>query len=90
MTYSFSKHTTFVDAAGNTVSSETIKSGEFTTVYYTMENGQPVVSKVVVHRSALQPSVSTTTVQPATVVAPAAPVIQTEKTTTTTTTTGGK
>jgi hypothetical protein len=89
VTYSYSKHTTFVDAAGNTVSYETIKAGEPTTVYYTMEAGQPVVSKVVVHRTVTTP-VTTTEVQPATVVAPAAPVVQSEKTTTTTTTSPGK
>jgi hypothetical protein len=91
VTYSYSKRTTFVDAAGNTVSYETIKPGEPTTVYYTMEAGQPVVSKVVVHRTVSAPATATTTeVQPAAVVAPAAPVIQAEKTETTTTTTGGK
>jgi hypothetical protein len=91
VTYSYSKSTTFVDAAGNTVSYETIKPGVPTTVYYTMEAGQPVVSKVVVHRTVTAAPATATVVQPATVVAPAAPVVQTEKTeTTTTTTTGGK
>ena len=51
-TYSYTKKTTFVDAAGNVVSSETIKAGEPTTVYYTTVDGQPVVSKVVVNRTA--------------------------------------
>ena len=72
-TYRYSKTTTFVDAAGNTVSAETIKAGEPTTVYYTTEDGQPVVSKVVVRRT----------------VVPAAPVVtktETSETTTTTTT----
>ena len=52
MTYSYSKSTTFVDAAGNTVDYTTIKPGEPTTVYYTTVDGQPVVSKVVVTRTA--------------------------------------
>ena len=69
-TYSYSKKTTFVDAAGNVVNYETIKAGEPTTVYYTTENGQPVVSKVVVNRT----------------VEPAKPVTKTETTETTTTT----
>jgi hypothetical protein len=90
VTYSYSKRTTFVDAAGNTVSYETIKPGEPTTVYYTLEAGQPVVSKVVVHRTVTAAPATTAVVQPATVVAPAVPVTQTEKTETTTTTTGGK
>ena len=51
MTYSYSKKTTFVDAAGNVVEASTIKSGEPTTVYYTTVDGQPVVSKVVVQRT---------------------------------------
>ena len=52
MTYSYSKKTTFVDAAGNVVEASTIKTGEPTTVYYTTVDGQPVVSKVVVQRTA--------------------------------------
>ena len=52
VTYSYSKTTTFVDAAGNVVDATTIKSGEPTTVYYTTVDGQPVVSKVVVQRTA--------------------------------------
>ena len=74
-TYTYSKKTTFVDASGNVVNYETIKAGEPTTVYYTTENGQPVVSKVVVQR---------------TVAAPVAPVTKTETTETTTTTTSKK
>ena len=70
-TYTYSKKTTFVDSAGNVINYETIKAGEPTTVYYTMEGGQPVVSKVVVNRT----------------VAPAAPVTKTETIETTTTTT---
>ena len=52
VTYSYSKKTTFVDADGNVVNYESIKAGDPTTVYYTTENGQPVVSKVVVRRAA--------------------------------------
>ncbi len=89
VTYAYSKRTTFVDGAGNTVSSETIKSGEPTTVYYTMEAGQPVVSRVVVQRTvATAPVTTTTEVQPTAVAVPAVPVTHTEKTETTTTTTG--
>ena len=51
-TYNYTKKTTFVDAAGNVVSYESIKAGEPTTVYYTTVDGQPVVSKVVVNRTA--------------------------------------
>ena len=51
VTYSYSKKTTFVDADGNVVNYESIKAGDPTTVYYTTENGQPVVSKVVVRRA---------------------------------------
>ena len=92
VTYAYSKRTTFVDAAGNTVSYETIKPGEPTTVYYTMEAGEPVVSKVVVNRTVTTAPVTATTteVQPATVVTPAVPVTHTSTTETTTTTTGRK
>ncbi len=51
-TYTYSKKTTFVDASGNVINYETIKAGEPTTVYYTTVDGQPVVSKVVVNRTA--------------------------------------
>lgn len=71
VTYTYSKKTTFVDAAGNVLSTETIRPGEPTTVYYALEGGQPVVSRVVVNRT----------------VAPVAPVAQTQRTETTTTTT---
>ena len=70
VTYTYSKKTTFVDAAGNVVSAETIRPGEPTTVYYAMEAGQPVVSRIVVNRT----------------VTPAAPVTQSRTETTTTTT----
>ena len=51
-TYNYTKKTTFVDASGNVVSYESIKAGDPTTVYYTTVDGQPVVSKVVVNRTA--------------------------------------
>ena len=51
-TYNYTKKTTFVDAGGNVVSYESIKAGDPTTVYYTTVDGQPVVSKVVVNRTA--------------------------------------
>ncbi len=60
VTYSYSKKTTFVDAAGNVVDYQTIKSGEPTTVYYTTENGEPVVSKVVVNRTVAPAAVTKT------------------------------
>lgn len=60
VTYSYSKKTTFVDADGNVVNYESIKGGEPTTVYYTTENGQPVVSKVVVRRAVAPATVTKT------------------------------
>lgn len=86
VSYTYSKRTTFVDDAGNVVSSETIRPGIPTTVYYATEAGQPVVSRVVVHRRSevVAPTTSTTVVEPA------APVTHTERTETTTTTTGKK
>ena len=60
VTYSYSKKTTFVDSAGNVVDYQTIKSGEPTTVYYTTENGEPVVSKVVVNRTVAPAAVTKT------------------------------
>lgn len=71
VTYTYSKQTTFVDAAGNVLSTETIRPGEPTTVYYALEGGQPVVSRVVVNRT----------------VTPAVPVTHTQRVETTTTTT---
>lgn len=59
-TYTYSKKTTFVDASGNVINYETIKAGEPTTVYYTMEAGQPVVSKVVVNRTVAPAAVTKT------------------------------
>lgn len=70
--YRYTKQTTFVDSEGRTISYETIKPGEPTTVYYTMVGGQPVVQKVLVTRK------TTTT--------PAKPAVVEETTTTTTTT----
>jgi hypothetical protein len=72
-TYSISKSTTFVDEAGNAVSYETIRPGTPTTVYYATEAGRPVVSKVVVQKTAVVAPVRTTTTE------------TTETTTTTTT-----
>lgn len=60
VTYSYSKKTTFVDSTGNVVDYQTIKSGEPTTVYYTTENGEPVVSKVVVNRTVAPAAVTKT------------------------------
>ena len=60
ITYSYSKKTTFVDASGNVVDYQTIKTGDPTTVYYTTENGEPVVSKVVVNRTAAPAAVTKT------------------------------
>ena len=60
VTYSYSKKTTFVDSTGNVVNYETIKAGEPTTVYYTTENGAPVVSKVVVNRTVAPAAVTKT------------------------------
>ncbi len=51
-TYNYTKKTTFVDASGNVVSYESIKAGDPTTVYYSTVDGQPIVSKVVVNRTA--------------------------------------
>ena len=60
VTYSYSKKTTFVDADGNVVNYESIKAGDPTTVYYTTENGQPVVSKVVVRHAVVPATVTKT------------------------------
>ncbi len=62
-TYTYSKKTTFVDASGNVINYETIKAGEPTTVYYTTVDGQPVVSKVVVNRTATVPVTKTETTE---------------------------
>ena len=73
VTYRYTKRTTFVDSDGRTVTYESIRPGDSTTVYYTMVEGQPVVGKVLVTRKA---STTTTT----------APVVEATTTTTTTTT----
>ena len=72
--YTSSRTTTYVDENGNTVSSETVKSGAPVTVYYTQDGDRMVASKVVVHNSSMS-------------VQPDGSVIEHKKTTTTTTTT---
>jgi len=59
LSYSYSKTTTYVDENGNTVSSETVKSGAPVTVYYTQDGDKMVATKVVVRKT-------TTTTTPAT------------------------
>ena len=66
MTYNYTKKTTFVDASGNVVSYESIKAGDPTTVYYTTVDGQPVVSRVVVNRTAPATVTKTETTEPTT------------------------
>jgi len=67
VSYSYSKTTSYVDEDGNTLSSETVKSGNPVTVYYTMDGAKMMATKVVVKK---------------TVVAdPTAPVTQTTTTT---------
>jgi ABC-type enterochelin transport system substrate-binding protein len=51
VTYSSTKTTTYVDEDGNTVSSETIKTGAPVTVYYDSVDGKMVATKVIVKRS---------------------------------------
>jgi hypothetical protein len=70
VTYSYSKETTFVDAAGNVVTSESIRNSPVT-VEYTNEGGQMIVRRVV------QNGPATAVVLPGTpaVVVPAAPVV---------------
>jgi hypothetical protein len=50
LSYSYSKTTTYVDENGNTVSSETVKSGAPVTVYYTQEGDKMVATKVIVSK----------------------------------------
>jgi len=59
VSYSYSKTTTYVDENGNTVSSETVKSGAPVTVYYTQDGDKMIATKVVVRKT-------TTTTPPAT------------------------
>ena len=81
--YSYNKTTTFVDAAGNVISQESIKPNTPSRVYYTRAGDSYVVTKVVAN-----PTVTTTVSSPTTtVVAPAAPAPVIEETTSTTTTT---
>ncbi|MEO7932727.1 MAG: hypothetical protein ABIT76_06175 [Chthoniobacterales bacterium] len=77
--YTYNKTTTFVDAAGNVVSQESIKQNTPARIYYTRVGDSYVVTKFVAN-----PTVTTTSE----VVAPApAPAPVVEETTTTTTTT---
>lgn len=78
VSYRYTKRTTFVDAAGQTITYDTIRPGDTTTVYYTMVDGQPVVGKVLVTRK----TTTTTTTEPTV----AAPIVEETSTTTTTTT----
>ena len=57
VSYSSTKTTTYVDEDGNTVSSETVKSGLPVTVYYNQVGDQMVATKVVVKKT----TTSTTT-----------------------------
>ena len=59
ISYSSTKATTYVDEDGNTVSSETVKSGLPVTVYYDMDGNKMIATKVIVRKS------STTTTGPA-------------------------
>ena len=59
VSYSYSKTTTYVDENGNTVSSETVKSGAPVTIYYTQDGNKMVATKVIVRKT-------TTTTTPAT------------------------
>ena len=58
LSYSYSKTTTYVDENGNTVSSETVKSGAPVTIYYTQDGDKMVATKVIVRKT-------TTTTTPA-------------------------
>lgn len=80
VTYRYTKRTTFVDSEGRTVSYDTIRPGDSTTVYYSMVDNQPVVNKVLVTRR----TTTTTTTEPV------VPPTTVEETTTTTTTTTKK
>jgi len=52
ISYSYTKTTTYVDENGNTVSSETVKSGSPVTVYYMQDGDKMVATKVVVRKTA--------------------------------------
>jgi hypothetical protein len=58
LSYSYSKTTTYVDENGNTVSSETVKSGAPVTIYYTQDGDKMIATKVIVRKT-------TTTTTPA-------------------------
>ena len=58
VSYSYSKTTTYVDENGNTVSSETVKSGVPVTIYYTQDGDKMIATKVIVRKT-------TTTTTPA-------------------------
>ncbi len=77
--YTYNKTTTFVDAAGNVVSQESIKQNTPARIYYTKVGDSYVVTKFVAN-----PTVTTQ------VVAPAVPAPVVEETTSTTTTTTKK
>jgi hypothetical protein len=51
LSYTSSKTTTYVDESGNTVSSETVKSGAPVTVFYTQDGDKMVATKVIVHKT---------------------------------------
>lgn len=51
LSYSYSKTTTYVDENGNTVSSETVKSGAPVTVYYTQDGDKMIATKVIVRKT---------------------------------------
>lgn len=51
VSYSYTKTTTYVDENGNTVSSETVKSGAPVTVYYTKDGDKMVATKVIVRKT---------------------------------------
>ena len=53
MTYTFTKETTFVDAAGNVVSYETIKNAPVT-VEYINEGDRTIVKRVVASAACLR------------------------------------
>jgi hypothetical protein len=51
VSYSYSKTTTYVDENGNTVSSETVKSGVPVTIYYTQDGDKMIATKVIVRKT---------------------------------------
>jgi len=90
--YLYRKTTTYVDDAGNPVSTEVVKSGLPVTVHYIKEGDRLIASRVIVHHRVVVPAervVPTERVVHTEKVVPAPPVVE-EKTTTTTTTTTTK